>query len=538
MAIDILSATRAKAADAANARAAPPIPTFDAGKMFSQMLEQSFSARDAARQQANLRAQAPAPVRDDRPVPAARPEEPAARPAAARPVVKERPATPKTRDDTDDDTTVDAKARPAEDDDKPVDGDKEVAAKADDQSAGQDAKPRQDQPDQAAAVQAATVMAAPVATQPKIEPKAEQDDGAADAAAALVARTAQAASAATTPATPQDKPADAMAATLQAMTPQQVSEVANLAAPAAKSAKVATEGPRTAFSQAEAALADLLADIGGGSIVSAPAGSGTGTGTGAGNGGQAGGGLLDGAAWSLMQQAPGVSTAGTTQAMSFAGLLQAGLSAKAEQGGLDDAAAMPAAASGVEATTATTGALPLAAGIMPGVDGPDMPHAAAQAQAGRPALPLPVADQVAAHLGKAIKDEVKAINVQLNPEELGRVDIRLEFGADGKVSAHVTADNPQALDLLQRDQRALERSLTDAGLKTDNSSLSFSLRGDGAGNDGFNRFAQNQGGNQGGQGQQRGGRGNAVADVGGIDAGPATARPRTIAADGALDIKV
>ncbi|MFX7804422.1 hypothetical protein ABTK17_19175, partial [Acinetobacter baumannii] len=59
MAIDILSATRAKAADAANARAAPPIPTFDAGKMFSQMLEQSFSARDAARQQASLRSQAP-----------------------------------------------------------------------------------------------------------------------------------------------------------------------------------------------------------------------------------------------------------------------------------------------------------------------------------------------------------------------------------------------------------------------------------------------------------------------------------------------
>lgn len=535
MAIDILSATRAKAADAANARAAPPIPTFDAGKMFSQMLEQSFSARDAARQQANLRAQAPAPVRDDRPVPAARPEEPAARPAAARPVAKERPAAPKTRDDTDDDTTIDAKARPAEDDDKPVDGDKEVAAKADDQSAGQDAKPRQDQPDQAAVVQAATAMAAPVATQPKIEPKAERDDGAANAAAA-VATTAQTAPATAAPATPQDKPADAMAATLQAMTPQQVSEVANLAAPAAKSAKGATDGPRAAFSQAEAALADLLADIGGGSIVSAPAGSGNGTG--AGNGGQPGGGLLDGAAWSLMQQAPGVSTAGTTQATSFAGLLQAGLSTMADRGSVDDAAVTPAAAASVEATAAPTGTLPLAAGIMQGVDGPDMPHAAAQAQAGRPALPLPVADQVAAHLGKAIKDEVKAINVQLNPEELGRVDIRLEFGADGKVSAHVTADNPQALDLLQRDQRALERSLTDAGLKTDDSSLSFSLRGDGAGNDGFNRFAQNQGGNQGGQGQQRGGRGNAVADVTGIDAGPATARPRTIAADGALDIKV
>lgn len=535
MAIDILSATRAKAADAANARAAPPIPTFDAGKMFSQMLEQSFSARDAARQQASLRSQAP--TREERPVPAAKPEEPAARPAAARPAPKERPAAQKPRDD-DDDTTVDAKAKPADDDGKPVDGDKEVAAKADDQSAGQDAKPRQDQADQAsqaAVAQVAAAVTTPAAAQPKIEAKPEQDGGAADAAAALAARSAQTAPAAATAQTAaQDKPADAPAAALQAMTPQQVSEVANFAAPAAKAAKAATDGVRDTFSQAEAALADLLADIGGGSIVSAPSG-----GNGAGTGGRPGGGLLDGAAWSLMQQAPGVSTGGTTQAMSFAGLLQAGLSAMAEGGGGDDAAVTSAAAAGVEATAAaTTAALPLAAGIMQGVDGPDMPHAAAQAQAARPALPLPVADQVAAHLGKAIKDEVKAINVQLNPEELGRVDIRLEFGADGKVSAHVTADNQQALDLLQRDQRALERSLTDAGLKTDNSSLSFSLRNDGAGNDGFNRFAQNQGGNQGGPGQQRGGRGNAVADVGGVDAAPATARPRTVAADGALDIKV
>jgi len=55
------------------------------------------------------------------------------------------------------------------------------------------------------------------------------------------------------------------------------------------------------------------------------------------------------------------------------------------------------------------------------------------------------------------------------------------MGMDGRVSAVVTADNKDTLDLLQRDQRALERALQDAGLKADSGSLSFNLRGGGEG---------------------------------------------------------
>lgn len=533
MAIDILSTTRAKTADTPNARGAPPIPIFDAGKMFSSMLEQTFAGRDAARQQAAARGQNA--TREDRQAaPATRPEEAAPRPATARTTAKERPAAPKRRDDdSDDEIAVEARPRPKDKDaeDKPVDGEAAVAAKPDSEPADDGDKPAEDPSDQAAdqaAAQAAVALVVPAITPPKAAAKPDEDAAAADAAP-LVARATQTAATAAGQAAPEDKPADALAATLQAMTPQQMTEVANAAAPVAKAAKSAAEGLRDQLSRAEAALADLLADIGGGSIVSASSAASTGA------GGQPGGGLLDGAAWSLMQQSPGVAAGTAPQALTFAGLLQAGLAAVAEAGGEETAGTTTAA---IETTTATTTAVPVLAGAMQGADGPDMPQATVNAQAARPALPLPVADQIAVHLGRAIKDEVKAINVQLNPEELGRVDIRLEFGQDGRVSAHVTADNQQALDLLQRDQRALERSLTDAGLKTDNSSLSFSLRNDGAGNDGFNRFAQNQGGGQqGSQRQNRGGRGAAAADVTGIDAG-ATARPRTIAADGALDIKV
>ncbi len=529
MAIDFLSASRAKAADTPNARGAPPMPSFDAGKMFSQMLEQSFANRDAARQTARSQGQ-PQPREERQPAPA-RTEEAAPRPAAPRAAAKERPAPPTRRDaPEDEDLAVDRRARPEPGDDHPVEGEAEVAAGTTDQQPAPDQDKAETRPD-AQAVVAAVVNPAMVPPKTDAAPAADGDEAEAD----LLAQAARAAPAKAPTVDVQtaqgDKPGDALAATLQSLTPQQMTQAANAALPGAKAVKPGLDALRDQQTQAESALADLLADIGGGAITSVPTASGTGA------GGQPGGGLLDGAAWSLMQQSGGLTAGATAQATTFAGLMQAGLAAVAEAG--DDAAATAAisASPDAPATTPTTAVPVLGAGLA-GIDGADAPHVAAQAHAARHAPPVPVADQIATHIGKAIKDEVKAINVQLNPEELGRVDIRLEFGQDGRVSAHIVADNQQALDLLQRDQRALERSLTDAGLKTDNSSLNFSLRQDGAGNDGFNRFAQNQDGGQQGQGRSgRGGRDRAVTDVTAVDAGPA-ARPRTIAADGALDIKV
>lgn len=85
-------------------------------------------------------------------------------------------------------------------------------------------------------------------------------------------------------------------------------------------------------------------------------------------------------------------------------------------------------------------------------------------------------DQVSVHITKAIKDGVDKINIQLRPASLGRIDVQLEVGQDGRISAVVTADNRQTLDLLQRDARGLERALQDAGLQADSGSMSFNLR--------------------------------------------------------------
>jgi flagellar hook-length control protein FliK len=86
--------------------------------------------------------------------------------------------------------------------------------------------------------------------------------------------------------------------------------------------------------------------------------------------------------------------------------------------------------------------------------------------------------QVALQVQRATQDGNDKISIQLRPYDLGRVDVQLEFNNEGKLRAKVTADSIQTLDLLQKDSRNLERALQEAGLSTDQNSLSFSLRDD------------------------------------------------------------
>lgn len=92
--------------------------------------------------------------------------------------------------------------------------------------------------------------------------------------------------------------------------------------------------------------------------------------------------------------------------------------------------------------------------------------------------PKQVIDQVNVQIAKQAKNGADTIRVQLKPVDLGRIEIRLEV-QDGKVTAHVTADNKETLAVLQKDARGLERALQDAGLKTEASSMTFSQSGDG-----------------------------------------------------------
>ncbi len=88
---------------------------------------------------------------------------------------------------------------------------------------------------------------------------------------------------------------------------------------------------------------------------------------------------------------------------------------------------------------------------------------------------------VAQHVIRRFDGRSTSIDVRLDPAELGRVQVTLDVGADNKVTAVVSAENPATLADLVRSSRELERALQDAGLSLDSGDLTFDLaqRGDG-----------------------------------------------------------
>ena len=87
-----------------------------------------------------------------------------------------------------------------------------------------------------------------------------------------------------------------------------------------------------------------------------------------------------------------------------------------------------------------------------------------------------VVDQVTVQITKAFHAGADKINIQLKPASLGRIDVQLEVAPDGRVSAIVTADNKDTLEMLQRDAKDLAKALQDAGLHADAGNMNFNLR--------------------------------------------------------------
>lgn len=98
---------------------------------------------------------------------------------------------------------------------------------------------------------------------------------------------------------------------------------------------------------------------------------------------------------------------------------------------------------------------------------------------------------IALQMSKNLQKGSSSFEIRLDPAEMGRIDVRMEVRQDGHITAHMTVDRPETLDLLQRDQRALQQALNDAGLQADADSLNFSLRDQNAGSNGGNGMADN-----------------------------------------------
>jgi len=122
-------------------------------------------------------------------------------------------------------------------------------------------------------------------------------------------------------------------------------------------------------------------------------------------------------------------------------------------------AADPVSASQPQATRieATTAPRPVQAGYQPSQQQINLP-------------------QLAFELVRQVNDGNSRFQIRLDPPELGKIDVKLDIDPTGQVNARLTVEKAETLDLMQRDQRSLERALQQAGLDGAKTNLEFSLK--------------------------------------------------------------
>jgi flagellar hook-length control protein FliK len=119
------------------------------------------------------------------------------------------------------------------------------------------------------------------------------------------------------------------------------------------------------------------------------------------------------------------------------------------------------------------------------------------------ALPAQTSQMIAVQIQRNAAAKIDTFTLQLEPADLGRMDIELKFKQDGSMKAHLSVERPETLAMLQRDSAQLERLLQQSGLNTDGQSLSFDLRQHGGGQE--KRELQTGAHTQGGKGDITGG---------------------------------
>lgn len=110
---------------------------------------------------------------------------------------------------------------------------------------------------------------------------------------------------------------------------------------------------------------------------------------------------------------------------------------------------------------------------VPNVAAAPAPQLTATVLAGGAPVPL---DGLAADIALRAAGGNSRFEIRLDPAELGRIDVRLDVDKHGQVTSHLTVERPATLDMLRRDAPQLQQALEDAGLKTGDSGLQFSLR--------------------------------------------------------------
>ncbi|WP_244613643.1 flagellar hook-length control protein FliK [Nitrobacter winogradskyi] len=90
-----------------------------------------------------------------------------------------------------------------------------------------------------------------------------------------------------------------------------------------------------------------------------------------------------------------------------------------------------------------------------------------------PAVPL---NGLAVQIAVTALSGKSRFEIRLDPADLGRIDVRLDVDRQGRVTSHLTVEKPETLAMLRQDAPHLQRALQDAGLRTGDGGLQFSLR--------------------------------------------------------------
>ena len=89
--------------------------------------------------------------------------------------------------------------------------------------------------------------------------------------------------------------------------------------------------------------------------------------------------------------------------------------------------------------------------------------------------PVPLSG-LALEIAVSAKSGKSRFEIRLDPADLGRIDVRVDVDRHGQVTSHLTVEKPETLSMLRQDAPQLQRALDDAGLKTGDGGLQFSLR--------------------------------------------------------------
>jgi flagellar hook-length control protein FliK len=137
----------------------------------------------------------------------------------------------------------------------------------------------------------------------------------------------------------------------------------------------------------------------------------------------------------------------------------------------------PAGANSVANSTADAGGISAAIGSQNSVAGSNaVIHVAPSAQATTQTA-QPDINTLAISIAAKSQAGSKQFDISLEPAELGRVEVRLTVDTSGKAQAHLVAERPETLQMLQRDSGTLSRALKDSGVQLSDNGLQFSLRG-------------------------------------------------------------